>query len=287
MSFAYFLAELDCPKWGAHIAVGNVASKDIPSLPKLADCFVLLSIIHILVNYKYRYPYSRLGANNTQVFVQVENAIVSMPTRTRNTDVAMTPRDARAERIANRAQPQSPVASATRGAPAEASPIRQARALTASSGNRGVAHEAPWKPPSPPTPPAPAGAGAEEVAAHVARQDEEILDLQAQLAIEKARTAADTLAATLNKAAAITMSTEAPGVPVGSANYWVDANGKKKKKTNILLKGSKPKNDSRTGLHWPGYCVEGCGCDVCVAKLEEPSKTAMLDVKRVSKKPST
>ena len=221
-----------------------------------------------------------------QVFVQVENLHVSMPTRTRNADVAMTPRDERATRATNRAQPPSSVASATRGAPAEASPIRETPALTASSGNRGVADEASSKPPSPPAP-TPAGAGAEELAAHVAARDATISDLTAELALEKARIAGGAVLATLDKAASITMSTEAAGVPVGSANYWVDAHGKKKKKTNILLKGSKPKADSRTGLHWPGYCVEGCGCDVCVAKSDEPSKTAMRDVKRVSNKPST
>ena len=203
-----------------------------------------------------------------------------------NTNVAANAPAARAARAKNREKPQSPPALATGGAPAEASPTRETPALTASTGNRGVADEASSKPPSPPAP-APAGAGAEELATHVAAKDAEIIELRAELALEKARTAAGVVLSKLDKAAAITMSTEAPGVPVGSANYWVDANGKKKKKTNILLKGSKPKNDSRTGLHWPGYCVEGCGCDVCVAKLEEPSKTAMLDVKRVSKKPST
>ena len=74
---------------------------------------------------------------------------------------------------------------------------------------------------------------------------------------------------------------------MGSAEYWVDVHAKKKKKTNVVVKGPKLKADSRTGLHWPGYCVEGCGCDLCVAKREEPSKTAMLNFKRVSNKPST
>ena len=88
------------------------------------------------------------------------------------------------------------------------------------------------------------------------------------------------------KAARITMSNEAAGVPEDSKKYWVDVGAKKKKDTNVLVKsGAKP--DSRIGLHWPGYCVEGCGCDVCVAKRKEPSKTAMLNLKRVSKKPST
>ena len=36
-----------------------------------------------------RYPYSGLGPNKTQVFVQVENLHVSMPTRKRNTRVAI------------------------------------------------------------------------------------------------------------------------------------------------------------------------------------------------------
>ena len=87
------------------------------------------------------------------------------------------------------------------------------------------------------------------------------------------------------KAVTFMMSTEAADVQVGSATYWVDANAKKKKTTNVVVKVPKPKPDSRTDLHWPGYCVEGC--DVCVAKREEPSKTTMLNLKRVSKKPST
>ena len=205
-----------------------------------------------------------------------------------NTNVAANAPAARDARATNRAKPPSPAAPATGGAPTEASPTRKTPALTAqeaspaSSGNRGVADEASGKSPSP--------------AAHLAVQDAEIIELRAELALEKARTAAGVVlskldkaaaAATLKKAAAIMMSTEAAGVPVGSAEYWVDANAKKKKKTNVVVKGPKPKADSRTGLHWPGYCVEGCGCDLCVAKLEEPSKTAMLNLKRVSNKPST
>ena len=83
------------------------------------------------------------------------------------------------------------------------------------------------------------------------------------------------------------MSSEAAGVQAGSETYWVDGDAKKKKNTNVVVNVPKLKPDSRTGLHWLGYCVEGCGCDVCVAKREEPSKTAMLNIKRVSKKPST
>ena len=212
-----------------------------------------------------------------------------------NTNVAANAPAARAARAKNREKPQSPPALATGGAPAEASPTRETPALTASTGNRGVADEASSKPPSPPAP-APAGAGAEELATHVAAKDAEIIELRAELALEKARTAAGVVlskldkaaaVATLKKVAAITMSTEAAGVPVGSEEYWVDVHATKKKKTNVVVKGPKPKADSRPGLHWPGYCAEGCGCDVCVAKREEPSKTAMLDVKRVSKKPST
>ena len=74
-------------------------------------------------------------------------------------------------------------------------------------------------------------------------------------------------------------------MPVGSEKYWVDVDAKKKK--NVGVKLAKPKADSRTSLHLVGYCVEGCGCDVGVAKREEPSKTAMHNLKRVPKKPST
>jgi hypothetical protein len=92
----------------------------------------------------------------------------------------------------------------------------------------------------------------------------------------------------------ITVSTEAANVPPDSKDYWIDASAKKEKKTSnkIVVKYNdkpkdKPKADSTTGLKWKGYCVEGCGCAVCVEKREEPSKTAMLNMKRVSKKPST
>ena len=82
------------------------------------------------------------------------------------------------------------------------------------------------------------------------------------------------------------MSTEATGVPEDSNEYLVDIGAKKKKDTIVLLK-SGPKPDSRSGLRRPGYCVEGCGRAVCVAKREEPSKTEMLNLKRVSNTPST
>ena len=95
----------------------------------------------------------------------------------------------------------------------------------------------------------------------------------------------------------IDMSTEAANVAPDSKDYWIPASGKKEtKKTNTVVvkhkpKGNdkdkdKPKADSTTGLQWPGYCVVGCGCSVCVAKRKEPSKTQVHDVKRVSKKPS-
>jgi hypothetical protein len=91
----------------------------------------------------------------------------------------------------------------------------------------------------------------------------------------------------------ITVSTEAANVPPDSKDYWIDASGKKEKKTTnkIVAKHKpkpkdKPKADSTTGLQWPGYCVEGCGCAVCVAKRKEPSKTQPHDVKRVPKRPS-
>jgi hypothetical protein len=91
----------------------------------------------------------------------------------------------------------------------------------------------------------------------------------------------------------ITVSTEAANVPPDSKDYWVDASANKEKKTTskIVVKHKpkdkdKPKADSTTGLKWKGYCVEGCGCGVCVKKRKEPSKTQPHNVKRVSKKPS-
>jgi hypothetical protein len=208
-----------------------------------------------------------------------------------NTDVAANTPAARD----TEAKPPSPPAPATGGAPAEVSPTRKTPARTgqeaspASSGNDGVADEASGKLAKPPSPPAPTppGAAAEEVVALLAEKDAEIAALKAQ--VEKPMTKAQVdkhKEEPKKKAARITMSTEAAGVPEDSKKYWVDVGAKKKKDTNVLVKsGAKP--DSRTGLHWPGYCVEGCGCDVCVAKREEPSKTAMLNLKRVSKKPST
>ena len=163
-------------------------------------------------------------------------------------------------------------------------------ASPASSGNHGVADEASGNlatPPSPPTP-TPPGAIGEEVVAQLAEKEAEIRALKAQLDESTRQAEVDKhKEEPTKKAATIMMSTEADGVPVGSETYWVDVNAKKKKNTNVVVKVPKPKPDSRTGLRWPGYCVEGCGCDVCVAKREEPSKTEMLNLKRVSKKPST
>ena len=157
------------------------------------------------------------------------------------------------------AKPPSPPAPVPTAAPPEESPTSKTPARTTekaspgSSGNNDVTDEAPAakdvKPPSPPALTPAAGAIAEEVLAQ------------------------------------LTMSTEADGVSVDSNKYWVDVDAKKKKKTNVVVKPG-PKPESKD-IHWPGYCVEGCGCDVCVAKREEPSKTAMLNLKRVSKKPST
>ena len=78
-----------------------------------------------------------------------------------------------------------------------------------------------------------------------------------------------------------------------SKDYWIDASGNKEKNTTnkIVVKHKlkpmdKPKADSATGPTWKGYCQEGCGCAVYVAKRKEPSKTEMLDPsKRVSKRP--
>ena len=89
----------------------------------------------------------------------------------------------------------------------------------------------------------------------------------------------------MKKAPRVTMPTEAAGVPVGSDKYCVDVDAKKKEKTNVAVKVPKPKADSTTCLHWMGYCVKGCDCDVCVAKRKEPNKTAMHNSKRVPKEP--
>ena len=176
------------------------------------------------------------------------------------------------------------------------SPTRKTPARTgqeaspASSGNHGVADEASGElatPPSPPTP-TPPGAIGEEVVAQLADKEAETRALKAQLDESTRQAEVDKhKEEPTKKAATVMMSTEADGVPVGSEIYWVDVNAKKKKNTNVVVKVRKPKPDSRIGLHWPGYCVEGCGCDVCVAKREEPNKTAMLNIKRMSKKPST
>ena len=209
-----------------------------------------------------------------------------------NTDVAA---NAPAATDAGAKQP-SPPASATGGAPAEVSPTRKTpprtaqEASPASSGNHGVADEASGKPATPPLPPAPTPPGAidEEVVAELAQKDAEIRALKAQLDESTRKAQVDKhKEEPKKKAVTFMMSTEAADVPVGSATYWVDADAKKKKESNVVVKVPKLKPDSRTGLHWPGYCLEGCGCDVCVAKREEPSKTAMLNIKRVSKKPST
>ena len=91
----------------------------------------------------------------------------------------------------------------------------------------------------------------------------------------------------MKEAPRVTMSSEDAGVPMGADKYWVDAHAKEKKKTNVIVKVPKPKSDSTTGIHWVGYCVGCCGCDVSVAKREEPSETAMHNAKRVPKKPSS
>ena len=209
-----------------------------------------------------------------------------------NTDVAANAPAA----MDTEAKQPSPPAPATGGAPAEVSPTRKTPARTgqeaspASSGNHGVADEASEKPTTPPSQPAPTPPGAigEEVVAELAQKDAEIRALKAQLDESTGKAQVDKhKEKRKKKAATIMMSTEADVVLVGSETYWVDANAKKKKNTNVVVKVPKPKPDSRTGLHWPGYCVAGCGCDVCVAKREEPSKTAMHNTKRVSNKPST
>ena len=131
------------------------------------------------------------------------------------------------------------------------------------------------KPPSPPAPAPAAGAIAEEQAvAQLAESDAEVSALFAAQVAKPTKTAPR-----------VTMSTEAAGVPVGAPTYWVDTSANKK----IVLKHGpkpKPKADSTTGFKWVGYCIEGCVCATCVAKRAEPSKTEMLDSKRVPKKPS-
>jgi hypothetical protein len=209
-----------------------------------------------------------------------------------NTDVAANAPAA----MDTEAKLPSPPAPATGGAPAEVSPTRKTPPRTGqeasppSSGNHGVADEASEKPTTPPSQPAPTPPGAigEEVVAELAQKDAEIRALKAQLDESTGKAQVDKhKEKRKKKAVTFMMSTEAAGVPVGSATYWVDAHGNKKKESNVVVKVAKLKPDSRTGLHWPGYCVAGCGCDVCVAKREEPSKTAMHNTKRVSNKPST
>ena len=211
-----------------------------------------------------------------------------------NTDVAA---NAPAATDAGAKQP-SPPAPATGGEPAEVSPTRKTPPRTAqeaspqSSGNHRVADEASGNLPTPLSPPAPTPPGAigEEVVAELAEKDAEIRALKAQLEESTRQAEVDKHKEEpkkkKKKVVRFLMSTEAADVPMDSRTYWVDANAKKKKSTNVVIKVPKPKPDASTGLHWPGYCVEGCDCHVCVAKREEPSKTAMLNLKRVSKKPS-
>jgi hypothetical protein len=144
------------------------------------------------------------------------------------------------------------------------------------------------KPPSPRAQPAPsplatappAGGTAEEPA--TAQRAEKEAEVAALFAAHKAKPA---------------NSTEAADVAAEAAQkYWVDNSDPKSivikhgSKIALVLKPKpkpKPQADSRTGLGWVGFCVEGCGCDVCVAKRAEPSKTEMHNSKRVSKKPSS
>ena len=144
------------------------------------------------------------------------------------------------------------------------------------------------KPPSPRAQPAPsplatappAGGTAEEPA--TAQRAEKEAEVAALFAAHKAKPA---------------NSTEAADVAAEAAQkYWVDNSDPKSivikhgSKIALVLKAQpkpKPQADSRTGLGWVGFCVEGCGCDVCVAKRAEPSKTEMHNSKRVSKKPSS
>ena len=174
--------------------------------------------------------------------------------------------------------------------PTHKTPVRTPEKVApASSGNDDVAEEAPVakhpKPPSPPASRPAAGVVAEEVVAQLAQQAAEIRALEAQVDESTRKAQVEALKEQpKRKAATITMSTEAGGVSVDSNKYWVDVGAKKN--TNVVAKPG-PKPDSRAGLRWPGYCVEGCDYDVCVANREEPIKTGKLNLKRVSKKPST
>ena len=212
-----------------------------------------------------------------------------MKTRTRNQHVAI---------IANASTLAKRNAEAADGSPkgsyaVAASPPRVTRSNSAKgapspkSGNDRVADPVEESKASPPVPAegaSPVRGKDADVEALLLSKNKEIVVLREKLANH----AAD------KQGPKITVSTEAANVPPDSKDYWIDASAKKEKKTSnkIVVKYNdkpkdKPKADSTTGLKWKGYCVEGCGCAVCVEKREEPSKTAMLNMKRVSKKPST
>ena len=128
------------------------------------------------------------------------------------------------------------------------------------------------KPPSPRAQPAPsplatappAGGTAEEPA--TAERAEKEAEVAALFAAHKAKPA---------------NSTEAADVAAEAAQkYWVDTSDPKSivikhgSKIALVLKpkpNPKPQADSRTGLGWVGFCVEGCGCDVCVEKYHSYS----------------
>ena len=85
----------------------------------------------------------------------------------------------------------------------------------------------------------------------------------------------------------LTMSTEAAGVPASSEEYWVDVNAKTEGNIIVVKPGPKPTAKSKD-IHWPGYCLEGCCCDVYAKKREEPreTSTAIQHPNRMPKKPS-
>jgi hypothetical protein len=157
----------------------------------------------------------------------------------------------------------------SRAAPHAASPV--------GGGNKAVADDTlgakqarPPSPPAPATDAAPAEDGMPPPATkeQLAAKDAEIHDLEQQLA---------------NHPASQQLKADKADPPSPPTQYSVATSENNKIK---LTHGPKPKADSTTGLKWVGYCIEGCVCATCVAKRAEPSKTAMLDSKRVSKKPS-
>ena len=111
--------------------------------------------------------------------------------------------------------------------------------------------------------------------------DEQVAEKDTQIVgLKKSIAELDNLkAAKAAKQAKNTVSTEVAGVSVNSSKYWMKADGKKTQWQDPL---------TREELKiWPGYCLDGCLCHVCVEKCAEPSKVEMQNpLKRAFKKPN-